>query len=444
MLIVAGIERNGWVSLKWQQIEKLQWGKHLFAFQHKRACHVFLTALVGVSGAPCVWVGPPNAEQQRGGSMTLGQADLYNMYQHVWTSEISENFNKSVDSSKNYLDVKEKVLSTLNKVRSQYTPLLFSDNMDLSILNAIRTDEFAGACSSLLVGLCWASCRSSHATSVFWQCPYSSLSTGKDCKLQLSCSQLQPSLAGCLPSSRWILLLLLPTSEVKLCLKSSLSCWSAEDDPGKEKHQAWSKMIPCISKFTETSIFFAPWYLLETMCRISLLRRKRAVPVSVPGPQHSWQCGQPEHRAGTWCCGRQSDCSWRSPAPPSAPAATLLTQDYTGVSTDLAASWATCFDPAWICFGLFCDSNIYFQLKRGGDEGGGRHMVVRAWSWGFSSPSEKQILSNTWIHYCHNSHQVLTLHAQQYLHTNPNCPYTHKAPVHYPWSNQALDPYFSK
>lgn len=229
ILIVSGIERNGWVSLKWQQIEKLQWGKHLFAFQHKRACHVFLTALAGVSGAPCVWVGPPNAEWQRGGSMTLGQADLHNMYQHVWTSETSENSKQSVDSSKNYLDGNENELSTLNKVMSKYTPVSFPDNMDLSIFNAIRTDEFTEACSSLLVELFWGSCRSSHPTSMFWQCPYSSLSTGKDHKLQLSCSQQQPWLAGYLPSSWWILLLLLPTSEVKLCLKSSLRCWSAEN-----------------------------------------------------------------------------------------------------------------------------------------------------------------------------------------------------------------------
>lgn len=169
----------------------------------------------------------------------------------------SENLKQSVGCSKNDLDGKEKELSNLNKVRSQYTPVLFPDNMDLSILNAIRTDEFAEACSSLLVRLCRASCRSSHPTSMFWQCPYSSLSTGKDCKLQLSSSQLQPWLAGCLPSSWWILLLLLPTSEVKLCLRSSLSSCSAEDDPGREKHQVWSKKIPCISEFTETSFFFA-------------------------------------------------------------------------------------------------------------------------------------------------------------------------------------------
>lgn len=173
------------------------------------------------------------------------------MYQHVWTSE---NLKQSVNSSKNHLDGKEKELSTLNKVRSQYTPVLFPDNMDLSIFNAIRADEFAGPCSSLLVGLCWASCRSSHPTSLFWQHPYSSFSTGKDPKLQLGCSQLEPWLAGCLPSSWWILLLL-PTSEVKLCLKSTLSCWSAENDPGREKHHVWSKKIPCIRKFTET-IFF--------------------------------------------------------------------------------------------------------------------------------------------------------------------------------------------
>lgn len=250
ILIVAGIEINGWVSLKWQQIEKLQWEKHLFAFQHKRACHVFLTALAGVSGAPCVWVGPPNAEEQRGGSMALGQADLCNMYQHMWISETSENLKQSEDSSKNYLDGKEKELSTLNKVRSQYTLVLFPDNMDLRNFNAIRTDELAGACSSLLAGLCWASCRSSHPTFMFWLSPYFSLSTGK---LQLSCSQLQPWLAGCLPSSWWILLLLLPPFEVKLCLKSS--CWSAENDPGREKHQVWSKKITCISKFTATTFF---------------------------------------------------------------------------------------------------------------------------------------------------------------------------------------------
>lgn len=118
---------------------------------------------------------------------------------------------------------------SLNEVTSKYTPVLFPDNMDFSIFNAIRTDVFTGACSSLLVGLCWGSCRSSHPTSMFWQCPYSSLSTGKDHKLQLSCSQLQPWLARYRPSSGWILLLLLPTSAVKLRLKSSLSCWSAEN-----------------------------------------------------------------------------------------------------------------------------------------------------------------------------------------------------------------------
>lgn len=125
--------------------------------------------------------------------------------------------------------------------------------------------------------------------------------------------------------------------------------------------------------------FFATWYLLEIMCQVSLLCRKRAMSVPVPGPQHSWWCGQTEHRAVTWCCGRQGDCSWRIPAPPSVPAASLLTQNYTGVSTDLAASWATCFDPAWICFGLLCDSNIYFQLKRG-EVKEERDMVIWRWS----------------------------------------------------------------
>lgn len=181
--------------------------------------------------------------------MTLGQAELYNMYQHVWISETSENLKPSVDSSKNYLDGKEK---ELNKVRTQYTPVLFPDNMNLSIFNAIRTGELTGACSSLLVGLCWASCRSSHPTSMFWQFSYSSLSAGK---LQLGCSQPQPWLAGCLPSSWWILLLLLLTSEVKLCFKSTLSCWSAENYPGREKHHIWSKKIPCISRFTETTFY---------------------------------------------------------------------------------------------------------------------------------------------------------------------------------------------
>lgn len=97
----------------------------------------------------------------------------------MWASEASENLKQSVDSSKNYLDGKEKELSTLNKVRSQDTLVLFPDNMDLSICNAIRIDELVGACSSLLVGLCWVSCRSSNPTSMFWPCPYSSLSTGK-------------------------------------------------------------------------------------------------------------------------------------------------------------------------------------------------------------------------------------------------------------------------
>lgn len=72
-------------------------------------------------------------------------------------------------AAKNYMNGKENELSTLNKMRSQYTPVLFPDNMDLSIFNDIRTGEFAGACSSLLV--CWASCRSSHPTSLFRQCP---------------------------------------------------------------------------------------------------------------------------------------------------------------------------------------------------------------------------------------------------------------------------------
>lgn len=181
-------------------------------------------------------------------------------------------------------------------MRSQYTPVLFPDNMDLSIFNAIRTDELAGARSSLLAGLCWASCRRSHPTSMFWQCSYSSLSTGKDCKLQLGCSQLQPGLAGCLPSPWWILPLLLPTSEVKLCFKSTLSCWSAENYPGRKSTTSGARRYLALANLQKQHIFLPPG-ICWTLCQVSLLCRKRAVPVPVPGPQHSWWCGQPEHRA---------------------------------------------------------------------------------------------------------------------------------------------------
>lgn len=148
----------------------------------------------------------------------------------------------------------------------------------------------------------------------------------------------------------------------------------------------------------------------------------------------------PARAQSTWCCGRQGDCSWRSPAPPSVPAATLLTQDYNGVSTDLAASWATCSDPAWICFGLLCDTNIYFQLKRGEVKEKEERWLFGADPKGFLLPLQNRtslapeftgakIHINFWYCICNSD-----------LHTNPNCPYTHTAWVHHPWSNQALDP----
>lgn len=194
----------------------------------------------------------------------------------------------------------------------------------------------------------------------------------------------------------------------------------------------------------QKQFFFATWYLLETLSRVSLLCKKRAVPVPDPGSQHSWWYGKPELRAMTRWYGRQGDCSWSSPAPTSEPAATLQTQDYTGVSTDLAASWATCFPPAWICFGLLCDSNTYFQLERGEVKEEEGRWLFGADPKGFLLPVQHRasltpeftrvtIYINFWHCLCNSD-----------LHTNPNCPYTQKASVHHPWSNQALDPYFSK
>lgn len=164
----------------------------------------------------------------------------------------------------------------------------------------------------------------------------------------------------------------------------------------------------------------------------------RAVPVLAPGPKHSQQHGTHGPTAvglavpgASWSTGpwygarsRQGDCSWRSPAPSPVPVATLLMSDYTyigGVSTDLAASWATCFDPVWTCFGLLCGLKIYFQLKGVGAEGREGDSCTGAVPEGFLLPGPNKVslplaLTSILIH-INSWHYICTCDLTQTAHT---------------------------
>lgn len=167
----------------------------------------------------------------------------YNVYHHVWILVMSENLLQSVDRSKNYLDGKEKELSSLNRVRGQYTQVPLPEvafahyhstqmcqgvtNKDLSILSAIGTDKFTGVCSFLLAGLCCVSCGSSHPTPMLWCCPVPAFPSAGTVNLgwaALSCSLILRDASPCFltdPSA------FAPRLWARtLCLKTSLRCWS--------------------------------------------------------------------------------------------------------------------------------------------------------------------------------------------------------------------------
>lgn len=87
-----------------------------------------------------------------------------------------------------------------------------------------------------------------------------------------------------------------------LCHQSSFSCWSAEDDPGREKHQVWSKAMPFISKQTQVFCHSVP----ARNCALDfLLVSDKSCAVLAPGHKHSQQHGK--HGAMLHACSQSAE-----------------------------------------------------------------------------------------------------------------------------------------